>query len=145
MLVALGARFAENVSFYIFTLIVITYATAQAGAAKADVLHAIEGFLPAIEIVPQSPGPRNAPHRTLLGKFTGGIVLGAPLAGKHGLDIALEGADGTLRLLGTRHFAVMDRDQTKPVDAPLRQALPPMTPPGARVQFWIDEIGRAHV
>lgn len=75
------------------------------GITPNDVLHAVEGYLPAIEIVPQVAGPRNPPHRTLLGKFTGGIVLGAPLAGKHGLDIALEGAvmrvNGVPRATGT--------------------------------------------
>ena len=58
--------------------------------------------------------------------------------GRHRIDIALEGHDGALRLLGTRHFSVMDRDQTPPVDAPLRQPLPPMVAPGAGVQFWVD-------
>ena len=53
------------------------------GITPADVLHAIEGFLPAIEIVPQSPGPRNAPHRTLLGKFTGGDRKSTRLNSSH--------------------------------------------------------------
>ena len=41
VLVAMGARFAENVSFYIFTLVVLTYATAQLGTARADVLNGV--------------------------------------------------------------------------------------------------------
>lgn len=41
VLVAMGARFAENVSFYVFTLVVLTYATAQAGATKAEVLNGV--------------------------------------------------------------------------------------------------------
>ena len=41
VLVAMGARFAENVSFYIFTLVVVTYAMAQAGATKSDVLNGV--------------------------------------------------------------------------------------------------------
>ena len=41
VLVAMGARFAENVSFYVFTLVVLTYATAQAGASKSDVLNGV--------------------------------------------------------------------------------------------------------
>ncbi len=58
--------------------------------------------------------------------------------GRHRIDIALEGADGRLHPLGTRHIAVMGRDQATPAPVPMRQALPPMTPPGPKVQFWID-------
>jgi hypothetical protein len=50
----------------------------------------------------------------------------------------LEGEGGRLRHLGTRHIAVMGRDQATPAPMPLRQPLPPMAPPGAQVQFWID-------
>lgn len=62
------------------------------GVTVTDALAAVEGYFPAIEIVPQGGGPRNVPYRTLTGKFTGGIVLGAQLTSKHGLDIGLEGA-----------------------------------------------------
>ena len=58
--------------------------------------------------------------------------------GVHRIDVALEGEGGRLRHLGTRHIAVMGRDQATPVPMPLRQPLPPMAPPGAQVQFWID-------
>ncbi|HOM19623.1 MAG TPA: hypothetical protein PK214_01605 [Ottowia sp.] len=58
--------------------------------------------------------------------------------GVHRLDIALEGQGGTLRQLGTRHIAVMDRAQSTPAPVPLRQALPPMTAPGAAVRSYID-------
>lgn len=58
--------------------------------------------------------------------------------GRHRLDIVLEGEGGRLHGLGTRHIAVMGRDQASPAPVPLRQALPPMTPPGPQVQFWID-------
>jgi metabolite-proton symporter len=38
VLLAMGARFAENASFYIFTVFVLTYATQQLGLAKAAIL-----------------------------------------------------------------------------------------------------------
>ena len=68
--------------------------------------------------------------------------------GRHRLDIALESAapgGGPLRLLGTRQIAVMGRDQATPAPLPLRQALPPLAAPGAKVAFWIDapQEGRA--
>ena len=58
--------------------------------------------------------------------------------GVHRIDVALEGEGGRLRALGTRHIAVMGRDQATPVPMPLRQPLPPMAPPGPQLQFWID-------
>ncbi len=58
--------------------------------------------------------------------------------GRHRIDIALERPDGRLAHLGTRHFAVMDRQQSAPSDVPLRQPLPPMAEPDARVAFSID-------
>ena len=58
--------------------------------------------------------------------------------GRHRIDIALEGEGARLRLLGTRHVAVMDRQQSTPAPAPLRQPLPPMVAPGPQVQSWID-------
>ena len=41
VLLAMGARFAENACFYIFTVFVLTYATQQLGLAKADVLNGV--------------------------------------------------------------------------------------------------------
>ena len=41
VLLAMGARFAENTSFYLFTVFVLTYATKQLGVAKADVLNGV--------------------------------------------------------------------------------------------------------
>ena len=58
--------------------------------------------------------------------------------GQHRIDVVSEGADGQLHPLGTRYFAVMGRDQADPAPLPLRQALPPLTPPGPQLQFWID-------
>jgi len=58
--------------------------------------------------------------------------------GVHRLDVALERADGALARLGTLHFAVMDRQQSAPAPLPLRQPLPPMAAPDARVAFSID-------
>ena len=58
--------------------------------------------------------------------------------GQHRIDVVSEGADGRLHPLGTRYFAVMGRDQADPAPVPMRQALPPMVPPGPQLQFWID-------
>ncbi|MEN9572455.1 MAG: hypothetical protein RL514_310 [Verrucomicrobiota bacterium] len=41
VLLAMGARFAENASFYIFTVFVLTYATQRLGLAKAVVLNGV--------------------------------------------------------------------------------------------------------
>jgi metabolite-proton symporter len=41
VLLAMGARFAENAFFYIFTVVVLSYATQQLGVAKADVLTGV--------------------------------------------------------------------------------------------------------
>ena len=41
VLLAMGARFAENACFYIFTVFVLTYATQQLGLAKSDVLNGV--------------------------------------------------------------------------------------------------------
>jgi MFS family permease len=41
VLVAMGARFAENASFYVFTVFVLSYATTKLGATKSDVLNAV--------------------------------------------------------------------------------------------------------
>ncbi len=41
VLVAMGARFAENASFYIFTVFVLTYATGQLGVTRPAVLNAV--------------------------------------------------------------------------------------------------------
>jgi metabolite-proton symporter len=41
VLIAMGARFAENAFFYVITAFVLTYATQQAGFSKDQVLHAV--------------------------------------------------------------------------------------------------------
>jgi MFS family permease len=41
VLIAMGARFAENVCYYVFTLFVLTYATEEVGLSKAFVLNAV--------------------------------------------------------------------------------------------------------
>lgn len=41
VLIAMGARFAENAFFYVITAFVLTYATQQAGFTKDQVLHAV--------------------------------------------------------------------------------------------------------
>ena len=41
VLLAMGARFAENASFYIFTVFVLTYATQRLGMAKSVVLNGV--------------------------------------------------------------------------------------------------------
>ena len=41
VLLAMGARFAENACFYIFTVFVLTYATQQLGLAKSTVLNGV--------------------------------------------------------------------------------------------------------
>jgi MFS family permease len=41
VLLAMGARFAENGSFYIFTVFVLTYATEQLGVARTSVLNGV--------------------------------------------------------------------------------------------------------
>lgn len=41
VLLAMGARFSENASFYIFTVFVLTYATVNLGLKKADVLNGV--------------------------------------------------------------------------------------------------------
>lgn len=41
VLVAMGARFAENAAFYVFTVFVLTYATTRAGATKGAVLNGV--------------------------------------------------------------------------------------------------------
>ncbi|MBI5775423.1 MAG: MHS family MFS transporter [Verrucomicrobia bacterium] len=41
VLLAMGARFAENACFYIFTVFVLTYATQQLGMAKSTVLNGV--------------------------------------------------------------------------------------------------------
>ncbi|MEU8039185.1 MFS transporter [Streptosporangium sp. NPDC049078] len=41
VLIAIGARFAENVSYYVITAFVLVYATAQAGLPKPLVLNAV--------------------------------------------------------------------------------------------------------
>ena len=58
--------------------------------------------------------------------------------GVHRIDVALERPNGQLVLIGTRHFAAMDRQQSAPAPLPMRQPLPPMTAPGASVAFSLD-------
>lgn len=41
VLLAMGARFAENAFYYIFTVVVLSYATQQLGMTKADVLNGV--------------------------------------------------------------------------------------------------------
>ena len=41
VLIAMGARFAENAAFYIFTVFVLTYATTQLGLAQGVVLNCV--------------------------------------------------------------------------------------------------------
>jgi MFS family permease len=41
ILLAMGARFAENASFYVFTVFVLTYATAQLSLSKSVVLNGV--------------------------------------------------------------------------------------------------------
>jgi MFS family permease len=41
VLLAMGARFAENAFFYVVTIFVLTYATKQAGFAQEEVLRAV--------------------------------------------------------------------------------------------------------
>jgi len=41
VLVAMGARFAENAAFYVFTVFVLTYATMRTGATKSAVLNGV--------------------------------------------------------------------------------------------------------
>jgi MFS family permease len=41
VLLAMGARFAENAFFYIFTVLVLSYGTQQLGMAKQDLLNAV--------------------------------------------------------------------------------------------------------
>ena len=41
VLLAIGARFAENAYFYIFTVFVLTYATKQLGLAKSTILNGV--------------------------------------------------------------------------------------------------------
>lgn len=41
VILAMGARFAENACFYIFSVFVLTYATQQLGLAKSDVLNGV--------------------------------------------------------------------------------------------------------
>ncbi len=41
VLVAMGARFAENAAFYVFTVFVLSYATTRLGTTKADVLSGV--------------------------------------------------------------------------------------------------------
>lgn len=41
VVLAMGARFAENAFFYIFTVFVLSYATQRLGMAKADVLNGV--------------------------------------------------------------------------------------------------------
>lgn len=41
VVLAMGARFAENGCFYIFTVFVLTYATAELGVAKSSMLNAV--------------------------------------------------------------------------------------------------------
>jgi 2-keto-4-pentenoate hydratase len=77
------------------------------GLRVSDVLAAVEGYFAAIEIVPQSGSGARASlqHRILSSKFSGGIVLGAPLTPKQGLDLKFEGAimsvNGEPRAAGT--------------------------------------------
>jgi metabolite-proton symporter len=41
VLIAMGARFAENVAFYIFTVFVLTYVTAELGLTRGTALNAV--------------------------------------------------------------------------------------------------------
>jgi MFS family permease len=41
ILLAMGARFADNGSFYVFTVFVLTYATVEVGVARAAVLNGV--------------------------------------------------------------------------------------------------------
>ncbi len=41
VLLAIGARFGENISFYVLTVFLLTYATGVVGLANQDVFHAI--------------------------------------------------------------------------------------------------------
>ncbi|MDR2154478.1 MAG: beta-galactosidase [Burkholderiaceae bacterium] len=59
-------------------------------------------------------------------------------SGVHRIDAALERPGGGLVHLGTRRFAAVDRQQNTPAPLPLRQPLPPMGTPDARVAFSID-------
>lgn len=59
----------------------------------SDVVGAVEGYFPAIEIVPSMGGARGSHlSRIISSKFTGGIVLGNPLNAPYGIDLQLEGA-----------------------------------------------------
>jgi 2-keto-4-pentenoate hydratase len=62
------------------------------GVGLLDVHAAVEGYFPAIEIIPGSGIKRSEQARILGAKFTGGIVLGPKLSSPHGLDLRLEGA-----------------------------------------------------
>jgi len=63
------------------------------GVTALDVLRAIEGYMPAIEVIAQKPTPkRSHPMRILGTKFSGGgIVVGGPMSAPHGIDLRLEG------------------------------------------------------
>lgn len=63
------------------------------GISILDVMTSVEGYFPAIEIIPSARNARRSDQARILGaKFTGGIVLGAPMTAPHGIDLRLEGA-----------------------------------------------------
>ena len=63
------------------------------GIGMLDVVAAVEGYFPAIEIIPSARAGRRSDQARILGaKFTGGIVLGSPLSAPHGINLRLEGA-----------------------------------------------------
>jgi 2-keto-4-pentenoate hydratase len=77
-----------------------------ANVTRPEIINAIAGFFPAIEIVPQGNGPRlSLQHRTVGSKLNGAIVLGLPMTPPAGIDLTLEGAlisvNGEPKAVGT--------------------------------------------
>lgn len=64
------------------------------GVTADDVLNAIEGFLPAVEIAaPPIGGPKRSRQMgTAVHKLTGGIVIGGPVTAPDGVDLRVEGS-----------------------------------------------------
>lgn len=63
------------------------------GCTPAEALRAIEGFMPAIEVVDNrlAAGKRSYPMSICSNKFSGGIVIGGVITPRKGIDLRLEG------------------------------------------------------
>jgi 2-keto-4-pentenoate hydratase len=74
--------------------VLLKHDLAGPGVTAMDALRAVEGYLPAIEVVASRGERQKRSHqmRIIGSKFSGGgIVVGGPLSAPHGIDLRVEG------------------------------------------------------